>query len=209
MKSSTEESTQRNASKAILVLLLWLGIQALLTLKDVYSVNTNSLPPKIFLFGLLPNVCIIIFLFATKKGRRIIDSLPVKNLTYIHIVRIPVEIVLWWLYLHKTIPILMTFAGSNFDIVAGITAPIIAYYGLTKHKIQKSIMLVWNFICLGLLINIGVTGFLSAPTPLQKFAYDQPNIALLHFPFSWIVSFIVPMVLFAHLVTIRQLLQNK
>lgn len=209
MKSSNIESTQKSASKVILVLLVWLIIQAILSLNNIYSIDMNSLPPKIFLFGVLPNFLLIIFLLITKKGRCFIDTLPIKILTYIHLVRIPVEIVLWWLFLNKTIPEIMTFEGRNFDIIAGITAPIIAYFGFTKNKIKKPIFLIWNFICLGLLINIGVIGFLSAPTPLQKFAFDQPNIALLHFPFSWLVSFIVPMVLFAHLVSIRQLLQNK
>jgi hypothetical protein len=68
--------------------------------------------------------------------------------------------------------------------------------------------LAWNIICLGLLTNIGVNGFLSAPSPLQKLAFDQPNIALLFFPFSWLVSFIVPIVLLGHLISIRQLLKQ-
>lgn len=209
MKSSDTKTTQKNAIKIVLFFMVWLGVQAVLTLNNVYSLNINSMPPKIFLLGVLPNFLFIIILFFTKKGSLFIDSLPIKNLTYMHLVRIPVEFVLWWLFLNKTIPEVMTFEGRNFDIIAGITAPIVAYFGITKNTIRKPFILIWNFICLGLLINIGVIGFLSAPTPLQKFAFDQPNIALLHFPFSWLVSFIVPMVLFAHLVSIRQLLQGK
>ncbi|HVF96549.1 MAG TPA: hypothetical protein VM871_04480, partial [Flavisolibacter sp.] len=39
------------------------------------------------------------------------------------------------------------------------------------------------------------------------FAFDQPNIAVLYFPFIWLPSFIVPVVLLSHLVCIRQLLK--
>ncbi|HPI55309.1 MAG TPA: hypothetical protein PLU10_11500, partial [Chitinophagaceae bacterium] len=190
-------------------LILWLCIQAFLSFKHVYSGSINSLPPKIVLFGVLPNIIFIALLFFTKSGRHFIDGLPIKNLTYLHSIRIPVEIVLWYLFLNKTIPEEMTFDGRNFDILAGLTAPLIAYAGFSNLKLNKAVILIWNFICLGLLINIGVIGFLSAPTPFQKFGFEQPNIALLYFPFSWLISFIVPMVLFAHLVSIKQLIKYK
>lgn len=161
------------------------------------------------LLGILPMILTIIFLFATLKGRQFMDSLPIKNLTYLNIVRIPVEIVLFWLFLYKAIPELMTFEGRNFDILAGLTAPFIAYFGLTKHKISRKAILIWNFLCLGLLINIVVNALFSAPSPIQKFAFEQPNIAILNFPFSWLPTFIVPVVLFGHLTSMRQLLKQK
>jgi hypothetical protein len=180
-----------------------------LTLLDIYTSYINILPPVIALTGILPTIVAIIILFATKKGRQFIDSLPLKNLTYLNIVRVPVEIVLFWLYLHKTIPELMTFEGRNFDIIAGITAPLIAYFGLTKAILNRRIILIWNIICLALLVNIVVNALFSAPTPIQVFAFDQPNIAILYFPFSWLPTFIVPIVLLGHLSSIRQLLKQK
>ena len=103
----------------------------------------------------------------------------------------------------------MTFEGRNFDILAGITAPIIAYFGLTKTTLSRQTILLWNFICLALLLNIVINALLSAPSPIQKFAFDQPNIAILNFPFSWLPTFIVPIVLFGHLTSIRQLFKQK
>ena len=64
-------------------------------------------------------------------------------------------------------------------------------------------------MCLGLLANIVVNALLSTPTPIQKFAFDQPNIAILNFPFSWLPTFIVPIVLFGHLASIRQLFKQN
>lgn len=209
VKNSYSPTTQQNSAKILIGLTLWLIIQAVLTLKNIYHTDTNSLPPKIVLFGILPTTFTILVLFATHKGRQFIDSLPLTNLTYLNIVRVPVEIVLFWLLLNSAIPELMTFEGQNFDIVAGITAPIIAYFGLTKGKVNRTIVLIWNFICLGLLINIVVHAFLSAPSPLQKIAFEQPNIAILYFPFSWLPTFVVPIVLFGHLTSIRQLLKMK
>ena len=207
IRSSNSETTRKKSTIIFIGLTIWLIVQAVLTLNNIYNTDTNSFPPKIILTGILPTILTVLFLFLTAKGRQFIDSLPLKNLTYLNIVRIPVEIVLFWLFLNKAIPELMTFEGRNFDIFAGITAPLIAYFGLTKQKISRNTILIWNFICLGLLINIVVNALFSAPSPIQIFAFDQPNIALLNFPISWLPTFIVPIVLFGHLTSIRQLLK--
>jgi hypothetical protein len=209
IRNSADAATRKKSTLILIGLTIWLIIQAVLPLNDFYNSDTNSFPPKIARFGILPTLFTIILLFATSKGRQFIDSLPLKQLTYLHIVRIPVEIVLFWLFLSKAIPELMTFEGRNFDILAGITAPLIAYFGITKNKLSRDAILIWNFICLGLLINIVVNALLSTPSPIQKFAFDQPNIAILYFPFSWLPAFIVPIVLFSHLAAIRQLLKQR
>jgi len=62
----------------------------------------------------------------------------------------------------------MTFTGRNFDILAGITAPLIAYFGFTKAKLGSKIILLWNIICLGLLIAIIINALLASPSPIQQ-----------------------------------------
>lgn len=207
MKNSNYE--RKHISVKILAgLVLWLMLQAILTKNNVYSSDINSFPPKILLFGILPPILSIVIIFITKRGRQFMDNFLLKNITYLNMVRIPVEMVLYWLFLNELVPGLMTFEGRNFDIIAGITAPIIAYFGFQKGKINRKIILLWNFIGLGLLLNIVVNAFLSAPSPIQQFAFEQPNIAILHFPFSWLPTFIVPVILLGHLVSIRQLLNR-
>ncbi len=207
--ANSASANTRAASKYIFIgMVVWLTLQAILTLNNVYSNNLTALPPTIILLGVFPLILLLVILFVTKKGRLFIDSLPLADITYIHIVRIPVEIVLYCLFVQKTIPQLMTFEGRNFDIIAGITAPFIAWFGLVKGRLKRNFTIAWNLICLGLLLNIVVNALLSAPTPLQQFAFNQPNIAILYFPFSWLPVFIVPVVLFAHLVSLRQLMKN-
>lgn len=191
-------------SKATLIILLtWLTLQAFIGLTDFYTV-TDTLPPR-FLFLILPAMLFVAALFIVPKGRQYIDSLDLKALTILHTVRIPVELVLFWLAVNKTVPVLMTFEGRNFDILSGLTAPFVFYFGFRKNKPDRKLMLIWNFICLGLLINIVVNAILSAPFPFQQFAFDQPNIAVLYFPFNWLPSCVVPIVFLSHLAAIRQL----
>jgi len=103
----------------------------------------------------------------------------------------------------------MTFEGRNFDILSGLTAPFIYYFGFVKKSLNKKIILVWNFICLALLINIVATAILSAPFTFQKLAFDQPNVAVLYFPFVWLPCCIVPLVFFSHVASIRQLYKGE
>jgi len=209
VKKAGQETTRRKANAILSGLAIWLIVQAALTLNNVYKPATASIPPKIVFLGILPAILTIIFLFITRKGRAFIDSLPLVNLTYLNVIRVPVEFVLLWLFINKAVPQLMTFEGRNFDIISGVTAPFIAYFGFVKQKLPGRAILIWNFACLALLLNIVVNALLSTPSPLQKFAFDQPNIAILDFPFSWLPSFVVPVVLFGHLVSIRQLMKSR
>ncbi len=193
----------RNNKLTLVVLLSWLSIQALLGLSGFYTV-TDAIPPR-FAWVIIPPFLLIIGLFFTRRGRQFIDGLNLQILTYLHTVRIPVELVLFWLFVHQQVPQLMTFEGRNFDILSGLTAPLVAYFGFTKSRLSPRIMLTWNLLCLALLLNIVVNAILSAPSPFQQFAFEHPNVAVLHFPFVWLPACIVPIVLFAHLVAIRRL----
>ncbi len=137
------------------------------------------------------------------------DPLDLKWLTLLHVLRIPVEIVLYLLFVHKAIPRVMTLGGRNLDILAGLTAPFIYYFGFVKYRLPVKFILAWNLISLVLLLNIVLIAVLSMPSPFQQFGYGQPNIALFYFPFVWLPGFLVPLVMFAHLVSIRQLLLRK
>lgn len=200
----------RAAGKSKMVItisLIWLALQAGIALTGFY-LNTDTMPPRIIVAIGIPLITVLL-LVVTKKGSRMTASWDLRWLTVLHIVRIPVELVLFWLFLYKKVPELMTFEGINYDILSGITAPLIVWIGFSKSNPKKWLLLAWNFICLLLLINIVVHAVLSAPLPFQQFAFDQPNIAVMYFPYVWLPAFVVPVVLLSHLVTIRSLLRNR
>ncbi len=197
-----------NQSKFTLIILLsWMILQFIIGTTGFYTI-TEGIPPR-FLLLVLPPFIFIGVLFSTTNGRLFIDGLNLRILTMLHIVRIPVELVLYGLYVYKAVPELMTFEGRNYDIVSGLTAPIIYYLGFVKKQFNTRLLLIWNFICLGLLFNIVVHAVLSAPFSFQQLAFDQPNIAVLHAPFNGLPSCVVPLVLLSHLAAIRQLLRSK
>lgn len=192
----------KSSFEVIAILAIWLTFQAILTLRGFY-LDTDVMPPR-FLLLVAPPMLFIILLFVSPQGKRFIDSLDLKWLTLFHIVRVPVEITLLFLFVYGQVPQLMTFEGRNLDIISGITAPL-AYFLYKQHE-NKKFLMTWNLICLGLLFNIVIHAILAAPLPFQQLAFEQPNVGVFYFPFSWLPGFIVPMALFCHLASIRRLI---
>lgn len=196
-----------NTKKIFYGIIIWMLIVGVLGVTGFYQ-KLGTFPPR-FTLLLAPTIVFVVILFANKKSKKFIDSLSIKYLTLVHIVRIPVEITLYYVFLSGLIPDLMTFDGYNYDILSGITAPIIYYLVFVKKTIGRKGILIWNIACLGLLINILVIAVLSAQTPFQQLAFDQPNIGVTYFPYVWLPAVIVPIVLFSHLASIRQLILRK
>ncbi len=196
----------RTQGPVAIILIIWAGVQCALSISGFY-LQFQSFPPRFPIVLIAPTISIIL-LFVTNKGRHFIDAMNIKTICIMHIIRIPVEIVLYWLALHKAIPQLMTFEGRNWDIISGLTAPLIYYYGFVINKLSKSILIGWNIVCLGLVLNVMINGILSVPSPIQQFAFEQPNIAILYFPFVLLPAVIVPVVIFVHLVSLRRLLKG-
>lgn len=195
-----------NRSKIVLaVIVLWMIIHGVLAYSGFY-LNTKGLPPR-FALTIVPTFVAMIVLFSTKKGRAFIDGLNLSQLSILHIVRIPIEFVLLWLSMQKLVPQLITFEGQNFDIISGVSAPLAWFFA--RRGTNAKLLLLWNFICLALLVNVVVTAILAAPFDFQQFSFDQPTIGVLYFPFVWLPAVVVPLVLFAHLAAIRQLIRKE
>jgi hypothetical protein len=125
------------------------------------------------------------------------------------VIRIGVEIGLLSLSIHEAIPKAMSFEGRNFDILSGLTAPLVYYFGFVKHRMGRKALILWNVVCVLLLLNVVSSAFLSLPGRFQQFGFERPNIGVGYFPFLLLPAILVPLVLFAHAATIRQLVQNK
>lgn len=186
-------------NKAVIIFsVAWLLLQGGLTLSGFYQVR-GGVPPRFSLL-LIPPVLLIVGLFATNRGRAFLDGFDAAQLTLLHVVRLPVELILWALYLYHLVPGRMTFEGGNLDILSGLSAPFIFYFGYVKPLISRKWLLAWNIACMLLLVNIVSRAVLS---------FGQPNLALFYFPFSWLPSFVVPAVLLAQLLNIRKLIQRR
>lgn len=196
-----------NQSKTFMAVLLgWTILQSALAIAGFYS-NPSTMTAR-FPLLIVPPILFLVSRFTSKAGRKFLDGLKLPMLTLFHIIRVPVELVLFWLFINHTIPRAMTFEGRNFDMLSGISAPVIYYFGFIQKKLGKSFIIAWNFICLALLLNVVSAATLSLPARFTQFGFEQPAVALGYFPFILLPAVLVPLVLLSTLAAVKQLL-NK
>lgn len=194
------------SKKLTLLIILWSLLQSILAFKGFYQ-NTSLIPPR-FLLVLIPASIFIIYGLTNKPRNWILKNRRTELSTFLHTARIPIEIVLFYLFSHKMIPELMTFEGRNFDILAGITAPIIGVLWMKKF-IGRKTLIIWNILALCLVLFILLNGILSSELPIQMFGFEQPNKAINYFPFILLPATVVPIVIYTHITDIIKLLNKE
>jgi hypothetical protein len=92
------------------------------------------------------------------------------------------------------------------DILVGLGAVIVAVVLLKRgERRARSLVLAWcAFGILDLVVAVA-TGFLSAPSPIQQLAIDNPNAAIVSYPFVLIPTFLVPVSIILHVYVIARL----
>ncbi|VAW88395.1 hypothetical protein MNBD_GAMMA16-321 [hydrothermal vent metagenome] len=188
--------------------LIWLGFHSFLASQEFY-ISSYELPPRAFLM-IVPSILAIFTVLVFLWKSNYLRQLSLSTMTHIHIFRFPLEFIVFTGFAASgTIPEIMTFYGSNPDILVGITAPIIGYLYFSRKNISKNMLLAWNIISLLLLFNITTIAILSMPYPFQQFGIGQPNIALFSFPFIFLPSFLVGVAYFCHIISIHKILVFK
>ncbi|MBD2703754.1 hypothetical protein IC229_24120 [Spirosoma sp. BT702] len=196
--------SKRKATSLLIICMCWLTFLIWLAYQHFFQ-QLAGFPPH-FLLAIGPPFGLIIGVLIIPKSRAWIRGLPLSTLTLVHVVRVPVELTLYSLFLYQQIPELMTFAGRNFDVLSGLTAPVMAWLVFRQKSISLRWLLLWNVVALGLVLNIVIHAILSAPFPFQQLAFGQPNVGVLKAPYVWLPGFIVPVVLFSHVVSLLQLI---
>ena len=185
---------------------VWLVATAILAYNGFFQ-DFDAVPPLTFAVGVWPFLALtLIYLLFF---RRFVDRMPLTVLTLIHVIRIPVELCLLWLYQSGQIPVEMTFEGRNFDILSGISAPIIYFLAFRGERANRWLLFVWNLAALLLLANIVTIAVLAFPSPFQMIGLNQPNIGVTYFPFIWLPAVIVPIVFFCHMTSMWKLVSGE
>jgi hypothetical protein len=166
---------------------------------------------SLFPFNFMPVIIIplatTILLMFSKSLTEILSHVPTANLIRLQSFRFFVEIFLWLSFLADALPVQMTFEGRNFDVLSGLTAPLVAWLA-TRQKISKPTLIIWNLVCLGLLINIVSVAILSTPSPWRIFMNEPANTIVANFPVSWLPGFLVPLAYILHFLSLKQLLSG-
>ena len=145
----------------------------------------------------------------TEVGRWLGASPPWKWVA-LQTFRLPLELLLYSLFMHGVIGRQMTFAGFNFDILVGLSALAVAGL-LHRHGTRRwaqQIAIAWNLMGLLLLLNIVVISVISIPFSFQVFTSEPANRLVAGFPFIWLPTLLVPIALLSHLCALRLLVRR-
>lgn len=152
--------------------------------------------PPVLIIAIVGTVIVNVIIFKKICLRHL--NLPL--LLTIQSLRIVVELFLYKLYLDKMIPKLMTFEGLNYDIVVGAFAVLFLVISIFRKSILRNwIFVLWNYAGIISLFSIVTIGVLSSSVPIQMFEFNQPNVAVLVFPYALLPTIIVPIAVVSHL----------
>jgi hypothetical protein len=190
----------------------FLLVTGLLALRGFFR-DFSTIPPRpmiLFIVG-FTGMCI---LANRAQAMKWLAQIPQSWIILAQSFRIFVEILFFFLAKAALFPQIMTFEGRNFDILIGLSAPILGHFVDRADKAGKGakfykLIFAWNIVGLLLVSNALMTALLSAPTPIQRF-FVEPSTALVgHFPYIWLPAFVVPYAYLLHMLSLRKLLSSQ
>ena len=184
---------------------IWLAATGLVALTGI--LRDFSLPPKIL--GLFMVSAALTFSVAfSRVGTALALGIGPVGLIAFQLFRLPVEIFLHGMYQAGQAPVQMTYAGLNFDIFSGLTAPAMAWL-VWRGKMGRWTIWAWNVFGLVLLANIVIIAVLSMPTEFQVFMIEPANTFVAYVPYVWLPTVLVQAALLGHLLMFRWLWANR
>lgn len=181
----------------------WLAFTLALAAAGFFA-DFRALPPR-FLVLLAPALVTLVWLARARSVGRWLAAVPPAWLVWPQSFRILVEIVLWRLIVAGAAPEIMTFTGRNFDIVVGLTAPLVAYGCFVARWWAPRVAIWWNVAGLLILANTVLHAQLAAPTRFQVYLTQPPNTFIASAPYIWLPAFLVPLGWGLHVLSIRRL----
>ncbi|GGB03341.1 hypothetical protein [Puia dinghuensis] len=201
--SVLDKQKQRTVfSRTAVLLAVWLLLIAGLSLAGFFS-SGSPLPPRVA-FPMLISLIVVLWVAFSPTGTLLLRELPPHWLIYFQSFRIVVEIIIWLTVLYKIFPVQLSFEGRNVDVLVGLLAFPVGYYSFIKKAWPSIVVLLYNIFGLLSLINVVAVTVLSLPTPIRLF-HNQPDSSMMsHFPFIFIPSFLAPLAISVHILSIRQ-----
>ena len=195
----------RRATIAACITTLWIGVTGVAAARGLLHFE----PPPTMLVLFVFVFVIAIGLALSPAGKRIALGLPIAALVGYQGFRLFVELLLHRAYIEGLMPVQMSYAGRNYDIVTGVTALILGAWLIVGPTPSRRLVFAWNTLGFLLLANIVGVALLSAPTPLRIFMNEPANVWITHAPWVWLPAVMVLAALAGHLLVYRRLLAER
>ena len=160
--------------------------------------------PPTMLIVIIALIVLAAGLGVSRVGHRLSSGLPLAVLVGVQAFRLPLELMMHRAYESGIMPVQMSYSGLNFDILTGASAIVVAPLFATGRAGLRTVRW-WNLGGTLLLCNIVVIALLSAPTPVQFFESEPPNVWVTTAPYIWLPAVMVAFAILGHIVIFRRL----
>jgi hypothetical protein len=197
------QDKRRTLIVAAAVLIGWFILSATLGVLDVYEAVADRVPT--IQYGiLLPILLGGVVMARSSAVGRVLDAVPLQWLTGVQLYRALGGIFLV-LYGAGQLPGLFAWPAGLGDVLVGVLAPVVALAYARGPGNNGDLVAAWNiFGLLDLIVAVGC-GFATSPSPVQLAAFDRPNELITAFPLVLIPTYLVPVSVLLHLVSLAKL----
>jgi predicted membrane channel-forming protein YqfA (hemolysin III family) len=203
-RSDWSDRERRRAVRTVASLLAgWFALAVTLAIVGVYSAAASRIPTiqfgiviPIFLGGLM--------IWRWPAVSRLIDAVPRQWVIAIQCYRVE-GVTFLVLYAAHLLPGLFAIPAGVGDVSVGIAAAGIGFGAIGRRPLRASTVLRWNLLGIADLVVAITTGFLTSPSSFQIFAFDRPNELISVFPLVLIPTFLVPLAILLHMISLIQL----
>ena len=183
---------------------LWLTYIAVLAHFGVF--RSFAPPPRIPLLLILPAFATMFWFFKTGRHQPLLQGVPRWQPVVFQTFRIGVEFLILGVVLRGLGPKEPSFEGYNFDILTGLTAPLMALLVYKWKALSEKWVFGWNLMGLLWLVNV-VFIFVSLGVAPQIWGYAQIPISpdFGEMPYLLIAGVFMPLAVFMHAFSLAQL----
>jgi hypothetical protein len=186
-----------------IVLIGWFSVATALAVLGAYHAESDRIPT--LQYGILVPILVGGFLiWRSPFVKRVIDAVPQQWIVGVQVYR-ALGVIFLILYATNRLPGLFAWPAGLGDVLVGVLAPVVALAYARLPRENAGLVSLWNIFGLADLVVAVTTGFVTSPSPLQLFAFDQPNELITVFPLVLIPVFLVPVSVLLHLISLSKL----
>ncbi|HEY9525737.1 MAG TPA: hypothetical protein VIR02_01570 [Anaerolineales bacterium] len=199
----SSDDQRRVVGVSTLLLIGWLGVALALGASGVYRGAPDEIPT--IQFGILAPILIgSILIMRSSTMARVIETVPQQWLIGVQLYR-ALGIIFLILYGAGKMPGLFAWPAGIGDVLVGALAPVVAIAYARGPEKNGDLARAWNILGLTDLGVAVATGLVTAPSPIQQFAFDLPNELVGTFPLILIPIYLVPLSVLLHLASLTKL----
>lgn len=205
LKRSIWSANRRRRTVLMITALLvaWFTVSVALASAGAYQGAPGRIPT--IEFGIvIPILVGCLMIWRWPAVSRLMDALPRAWVIAIQVFRVE-GVIFLILYASKLLPGIFALPAGIGDVGVGLAALAIGINASAGRPLGSRTALLWNLVGIADLIIALSTGFLSSPSPFQLFALDRPNELISAFPLILIPTFLVPLAIILHIISLIQL----